>query len=72
MPKRHTLTPAEWDVVARLIRGATYLEVAEVLGIARQTVKNHVTNAMRKYETTNVRELGYALGWVHIGPRPEV
>lgn len=48
----------------------TYEEIAEVLGVTRQTVKNHVTNGMRKYEALNVRELSYILGWVRPTGRP--
>ena len=50
----HSLTPAdtltarEQDILAKLARGYTYAEVAELLGIAPSTVQSHVKNIYSK------------------------
>lgn len=43
-----TLTERERDILAKLARGYTYAEVAELLGIAPSTVQSHVKNIYSK------------------------
>lgn len=47
-PAENTLTARERDILARLARGYTYAEVAELLGIAPSTVQSHVKNIYSK------------------------
>ncbi len=42
------LTPAESDVVAHLLRGASNAEIAAARGASERTVANQVANAFRK------------------------
>jgi DNA-binding NarL/FixJ family response regulator len=42
------LTAREQDILAKLARGYTYIEVAELLGIAPSTVQSHVKNIYSK------------------------
>lgn len=44
----NTLTARERDILARLARGYTYSEAAELLGIAPSTVQSHVKNIYSK------------------------
>lgn len=43
-----TLTAREQDILAKLARGYTYTEVAQLLGIAPSTVQSHVKNIYSK------------------------
>lgn len=45
--KRHLLSPRENDVLDCLLSGWRHKETADELGIAEQTVKNHVHNIRR-------------------------
>lgn len=47
-PLRETLTAREQDILAKLARGYTYAEVAELLCIAPSTVQSHVKNIYSK------------------------
>ena len=47
-PPRETLTAREQDILAKLARGYTYAEVAELLCIAPSTVQSHVKNIYSK------------------------
>ena len=52
---RPTLTPTEMRVMRLRAQGMTIPEVADHLGIARQTVKNHVLHAFDRLDVTNDR-----------------
>lgn len=43
------LTPKELEVLARVVAGHTLQEIAEVLGISRNTVHFHVKNIYGKW-----------------------
>ena len=46
-PLREQLTPRQHEVLAELARGASTEQIAASLGIARETVRNHVRGLMR-------------------------
>lgn len=46
-PLRETLTPRQHEVLVALARGASTEQIAESLGIARETVRNHVRALLR-------------------------
>ncbi|WP_017581828.1 response regulator [Nocardiopsis valliformis] len=46
----HGLTDREWDVVRLIGTGASNREVARTLFLSEGTVRNHVTNALRKLD----------------------
>lgn len=51
------LTRREQEVLALVLRRRTNAEIADELVLARQTVKNHVSNALRKLGMSTRREL---------------
>ena len=48
LPAAEALTARERDILAKLARGYTYSETAEILGIAASTVQSHVKNIYSK------------------------
>jgi len=50
------LTPRETEILQGIAKGFTYAELAEQLGISRQTVPVHVKNIYRKLEAHNRSE----------------
>lgn len=46
--EQDSLTPREREVLQHAAFGLTNRRIGEALGIAEQTVKNHLANAMRK------------------------
>ena len=48
LPVDATLTARERDILAKLARGYTYAETAEILGISPSTVQSHVKNIYSK------------------------
>jgi len=53
---RPTLTPRETDILWGIAKGFTYGELADRLGISRQTVPVHIRNIYRKLEASNRSE----------------
>jgi DNA-binding CsgD family transcriptional regulator len=51
------LTPREREILAYVVRGATYAEIAESLVISEKTVSSHVSNLLRKTGTASRVEL---------------
>jgi DNA-binding CsgD family transcriptional regulator len=51
------LTPREHEILAQLIRGLTYRDIAAALVISEKTVSSHVSNLLRKTNTSNRVEL---------------
>ncbi len=45
----HPLSSREMDVLYCMVRGMSNKEIAALLGISQQTVKNHVTSILRKF-----------------------
>lgn len=62
------LTDREREVVIATAMGQTQNETAERLQITRQTVKNHMGTAIRKYGAKNSHDLIYRLGWFNPTP----
>jgi DNA-binding CsgD family transcriptional regulator len=51
------LTPRERDVLAHVVAGRTYGEIARALVISEKTVSVHISNMLRKTQTSNRVEL---------------
>ncbi len=63
----HPLSDREMEVLGCVVRGMSNKEIASVLGISHQTVKNHVTAVLRKFGVEDrTQAVVYALkrGWV--------
>ncbi len=66
------LSPREIDVLGVVAQGNSNKEVATILGISDQTVKNHITSIMRKLAVNDrTHAVVYALrhGWITDTPR---
>ena len=65
----HPLSDREMEVLSCVVRGMSNKEIAGLLGISHQTVKNHVTSILRKFGVEDRTEaVVYALrrGWVKL------
>lgn len=51
------LTPRENEILAHLVAGRTYREIAEALVLSEKTVSSHISNMLRKTGTANRVEL---------------
>lgn len=63
----HPLSDREMEVLGCVVRGMSNKEIASLLGISHQTVKNHVTAILRKFGVEDrTQAVVYALkrGWV--------
>ncbi len=63
----HPLSDREMEVLVCVVRGMSNKEIASMLGISHQTVKNHVTAVLRKFGVEDrTQAVVYALkrGWV--------
>ncbi len=63
----HPLSDREMEVLSCVVRGMSNKEIAGLLGISHQTVKNHVTSILRKFNVEDrTQAVVYALkrGWV--------
>ncbi len=63
----HPLSDREMEVLGCVVRGMSNKEIASLLGISHQTVKNHVTSILRKFGVEDrTQAVVYALkrGWV--------
>lgn len=63
----HPLSDREMEVLGCVVRGMSNKEIAVMLGISHQTVKNHVTSILRKFGVEDrTQAVVYALkrGWV--------
>lgn len=52
-PIIHTLTPREHEILSLVAEGQTNRQMAEALGIAENTVKNHIKNLLEKLSLDN-------------------
>lgn len=59
-PSAPTLTPREMDILWGIAKGFTYNDIAERLGISRQTVPSHIKNIYRKLEVNSRSEAVFA------------
>jgi len=65
----HPLSDREMEVLSCVVRGMSNKEIAKLLGISHQTVKNHVTSILRKFSVEDrTQAVVYALkrGWVKL------
>ena len=65
----HPLSDREMEVLQCVVRGMSNKEIAGLLGISHQTVKNHVTAILRKFGVEDrTQAVVYALkrGWVKL------
>ncbi len=65
----HPLSEREMEVLECVVRGMSNKEIAGMLGISHQTVKNHVTSILRKFGVEDrTQAVVYALkhGWVQL------
>jgi DNA-binding NarL/FixJ family response regulator len=65
----HPLSDREMEVLSCVVRGMSNKEIAGMLGISHQTVKNHVTSILRKFSVEDrTQAVVYALkrGWVKL------
>lgn len=60
------VTPREREILARLVAGSTYAEIAAALVISEKTVSSHVSNLLRKTGTANRVELARLV--TRVGP----
>lgn len=69
----HPLSDREMEVLSCVVRGMSNKEIARLLGISHQTVKNHVTSILRKFGVEDrTQAVVYALkhGWVTLQDTP--
>jgi DNA-binding NarL/FixJ family response regulator len=65
----HPLSDREMEVLSCVVKGMSNKEIATSLGISHQTVKNHVTSVLRKFNVEDrTQAVVYALkrGWVQL------
>jgi DNA-binding NarL/FixJ family response regulator len=65
----HPLSEREMEVLECVVKGLSNKEIAGLLGISHQTVKNHVTSILRKFSVEDrTQAVVYALkhGWVQL------
>jgi DNA-binding NarL/FixJ family response regulator len=55
-PVRGPLTSREWEIIDHLRAGKTTDEIADELVLARETVRSHVKNILRKLQVRSRRE----------------
>lgn len=65
----HPLSAREMEVLACMVKGMSNKEIALALNISHQTVKNHVTSILRKFNVEDrTQAVVYALkhGWINL------
>jgi DNA-binding NarL/FixJ family response regulator len=65
----HPLSEREMEVLNLVVEGKSNKEIASILGISHQTVKNHITSILRKFGVEDrTQAVVYALkrGWVKL------
>jgi two-component system response regulator DegU len=65
----HPLSDREMEVLTLVVEGKSNKEIAALLGISHQTVKNHITSILRKFGVEDrTQAVVYALkrGWVKL------
>jgi len=65
----HPLSDREMEVLSCVVQGMSNKEIATLLGISHQTVKNHITSILRKFSVEDrTQAVVYALkrGWIKL------
>lgn len=71
MTRLDLLTPREWLVIEAIARGLQDKEIAQVLGISIQTVKNHNSSIYHKLGAETRIDVLRIVGWLRVpGERP--
>lgn len=68
-----TLTPRECEVLQKAALGLSNRQIGDELGIAEQTVKNHLSSAMRKlsiHDRTHAVVMALGNGWISLPVDP--
>lgn len=63
------LSPREMEILRLITQGSSNKEIAYMLGISRQTVKNHMSNILRKLavnDRTEAAVLALRRGWIRL------
>ena len=63
------LSPREMEILQHVVRGSSNKEIAHILRISQQTVKNHISSILRKLDVKDRTEAAvYALrhGWIRL------
>lgn len=56
-PRIPGLTPREQEILAHIVAGRTYAEIAKTLVVSEKTVSTHISNMLRKTRSVNRLEL---------------
>ena len=67
------LSPREMEILRAITKGASNKEIAHLLGISRQTVKNHMSSVLKKLgveDRTQAAVMALRRGWVRNGKEP--
>lgn len=67
-PSEGRVTGRELDIISLVARGMENKEIAAELGIAEQTVKNHLSRVMKKLGLRNRQEVAMFAVRVHLDP----
>ena len=59
-------TPREVEVIAEVVQHGSEKEAAACLGLARQTVSNHVSRLHRRLGSTSIAQATAYLGWLAV------
>ncbi len=54
--RKRPLSPREREILELAVRGRSYKQMARELDISKSTVRNHVTDALRKLNVATLRE----------------
>jgi DNA-binding NarL/FixJ family response regulator len=68
----HPLSEREAEVLTCVVKGMSNKEIASLLGISHQTVKNHVTSILRKFgveDRTQAVVFALKRGWVKLNDK---
>jgi DNA-binding NarL/FixJ family response regulator len=63
------LTPREVDVIAAYVETASMKDAGEKLGISRNTVKERLRRARRRFDVEKTLDLLRAIGWLRVPRR---
>lgn len=67
------LSPREMEILELVAQGSSNKEIALLLHISQQTVKNHMTAILRKLQVEDRTQAAITAlrnGWVHLSPQP--